>query len=192
MKIKDKISKLNLELSNASPKGRFLNFMDIFSNLPAKITKKKRFYITENSLRKVKKDYEDLKLLKLAKTTGKVPQFFHSDDLDPEYLDFQDDVTSLDAKLAELEYIIKNAEIIKPPPKQKRNIVQVGARVLVDIDGHEDEFTILGSLEANPSLGIISYESPVGKVLLGKKIGEEAVLNSPVRVSYKIKKIRYL
>jgi transcription elongation factor GreA len=50
---------------------------------------------------------------------------------------------------------------------------------------------IVGTLEANPSEGKISNESPVGKALLGKKVGDEIVITSPINVKYKIKKIRY-
>jgi len=46
-------------------------------------------------------------------------------------------------------------------------------------------------LEANPSQGKISNESPVGKNLLGRKAGEEVVISSPIKVIYKIKKIKY-
>jgi transcription elongation factor GreA len=50
---------------------------------------------------------------------------------------------------------------------------------------------LVSTLEANPSEGKISTESPVGKALLGKKIGDEIIITSPIRVKYKIKKIKY-
>jgi len=46
-------------------------------------------------------------------------------------------------------------------------------------------------LESNPNEGKISSQSPVGKAILGKKIGEEVIIISPIKVVYKIKKIRY-
>ena len=49
----------------------------------------------------------------------------------------------------------------------------------------------MGTLEANPELGKISNESPVGKALLGHKAGDEIVINSPQKISYKIKNVRY-
>jgi transcription elongation factor GreA len=63
--------------------------------------------------------------------------------------------------------------------------------VFLDIDGETDEFRIVGSVEANPSLGLISNESPVGKALLGRRVGEEVIISSPIKTRYKIKKIRY-
>jgi len=53
--------------------------------------------------------------------------------------------------------------------QNERTTVGLGAKVFVDINGRPNEFTIVGTLEADPSLGKISDESPVGKILLGKK-----------------------
>jgi transcription elongation factor GreA len=49
----------------------------------------------------------------------------------------------------------------------------------------------VGTLEANPALGKISNESPVGKALLGHKIGDEVLVSSPAKIAYKIKGIKY-
>ncbi len=54
-----------------------------------------------------------------------------------------------------------------------------------------DEYEIVGTLEANPALGKISNESPVGRALLGHKVGEEVVVQSPLKIKYKILKIKY-
>jgi transcription elongation factor GreA len=152
----------------------------------------KKFYLTEKGLERIKKEYKNLKSLKLSKTKGEIPKTWQSEDLNPEYLSFQEDLSFFEIRLAELENILKNAEIIKPPPKEKQNIVNLGATVtLEEADGRINEFMIVGTLEANPSEGKISSESPVGKALVGKKIGEEVVIPSPINVVYKIKKIRY-
>jgi transcription elongation factor GreA len=63
--------------------------------------------------------------------------------------------------------------------------------VVVEVNGEEDEFQIVGTLEANPLLGKISNESPVGSALMGKKVGDEIIISSPVKTVYKIKKIKY-
>lgn len=152
----------------------------------------KKFYLTKEGLEKIKKEYADLKNLKLSKTKGEIPKIWHSEDLNPEYISFQEDLSFLETRLVELENIFKNAELIKSPPKEKRGIVNLGATILVEVDGQNDEFTIIGSLEANPSLGKISNESPVGGALLGHQAGDEVVVSSPIKTIYKIKKIRYL
>ena len=151
----------------------------------------KKFYLTKQGLEKIKKEYQDLKELKLAKTKGESPKVLHSEDLNPEYLAFQEDVSFLEARMVELENTFKNVELIKLPKKEKQNVIDLGATVLVSVDGQNDEFTLIGSLEANPSIGKISNESPVGKALLGHRVGDEVVVSSPIETIYRIKKIKY-
>jgi len=151
----------------------------------------KKFYLTKEGLERIKKECQDLKNLKFSKTKGGVPKLWESEDLNPEYLSFQEDLSFLEARLAELENIVKNAELIKSPPKEKQNIINLGATVLVEVDGQNDEFTIVGTLEANPSLGKISNESPVGETFIGHRVGDEVIVSSPIKTIYKIKKIKY-
>lgn len=151
----------------------------------------KKFYLTKQGLEKIKREYQDLRELKLAKTKGESPKILHSEDLNPEYLTFQEDVSFLEARMVELENTLKNVELIQLPKKEKQNVIGLGATVLVSVDGQNDEFTLIGSLEANPSIGKISNESPVGMALLGRRVGDEVVVSSPLKTIYKIKKIRY-
>jgi len=151
----------------------------------------KKFYLTEKGLIRLKAEYQHLRKIKSFKTEGEVPRFLHSEDLNPEYLSFHEDLDLIDARLAEVKQILRNVELIKMPPKDRRSVINLGATVIVEINGERDEFQIVGSLEANPSLGKISNESPVGQALLSHRAGEEVVISSPINVIYKIKKIRY-
>ncbi|MBL7142280.1 MAG: GreA/GreB family elongation factor [Candidatus Pacebacteria bacterium] len=151
----------------------------------------KKFYLTKEGLKKIKNEYKSLKELKLAKTRGESPKVLQSEDLNPEYLVFQEDVSFLESRILEIDSIIKNATLIKSPRKEKQNIVDLGATISVEVGGQTDEFTLVGSLEANPSTGKISNESPVGIALLGHKAGEAVVVSSPIHTTYKIKKIKY-
>jgi len=155
------------------------------------MTQEERFYLTKEGLEKIKKEYEDLKNLKLSKTKGEIPKILHSEELNSEYLSFQEDLSFLESRIVELGQILKNAELIKPPSKEKRNVIQLGAKVLVEVDGQKDELEIVGTLEANPTAGKISNESPVGKLLLGHKAGDAVLVSSPIKTTYKIKKIKY-
>ena len=155
------------------------------------MAKQKKFYLMKEGLEKIKREYKDLKELKFLKTKGEMPKIWHSEDLNPEYLSFQEDLSFLETRIAELEYIFKNAELIKVPPKEKQNIINLGAQVIVRVDDQTDEFEIVGTLEANPAIGKISNESPVGKILLGHKVGDEVIVSSPIMTTYKIKKIKY-
>jgi transcription elongation factor GreA len=155
------------------------------------MAEEKKFYLTKEGLERIKKEHQGLKDLKLAKTKGEIPRIWHSEDINPEYLSFREDLSFLETRIVELENILKNVELINPPPKERQNIIDLGARVIVKVDGQTDEFEIVGSLEANPSLGKISNESPVGKTLLGHQVGDEILISSPIKTIYKIKKIKY-
>ncbi|MFH1401898.1 MAG: GreA/GreB family elongation factor [Parcubacteria group bacterium] len=155
------------------------------------MAEEKRFYLTKEGLAKIEKEFKDLKILKLAKINGESPKILHSEDLNQEYLSFQEDLSFMESRLTELEYVLKNVELIKTPVRNQRNTVSLGATVLVDVEGQKDEFTLVGSLEADPVLGKISNESPVGKALLGHKNGDKIIVSSPIKTIYKIEKIKY-
>lgn len=149
------------------------------------------YYLTKKGLERIQKEYNQLLALKAGKVKENVPNLWHSEDVNPEYLAFQEDLSLLQARLLEYENIIKNVEIIRKPPKQKHNEVAVGATVIFEVDGQEDTFTIVGSLETNPTEGRISNESVVGQALLGAKAGDMVEVSSPVKVVYRIKRIEY-
>lgn len=152
----------------------------------------KIFYVTKEKLKELKKEYEDLLEFERQKTIGEeAPRIFESEDLNPEFISFQEDVGFLRARIDELKNILEHYELIKNPPKGRQNIVDIGAKVRIDVNGQKDEFMIVGTLEANPALGKISNESPVGKALVGHKVGDEIVVSSPVRTTYKIRSIKY-
>ncbi len=155
------------------------------------MTEKRKFYLTKEGLKKIEKEYNDLKKIKLAKVHGDIPEVLHSEDLNPDYLYFQEDLSFLESRISELEHTLKNYQIITTPPKNKRNFVNFGATVTLEENGKINEFMLVDTLEANPGEGKISFESPVGKALYGKKIGDDVVITSPIKIIYKIKKIEY-
>ncbi len=151
----------------------------------------KKFYVTKQKLEELKEEYKNLLLIEYHKTKGEIPKLFESEDVNPEYLNFQEDLNLLYLRIEELKNILNNYEIIKKPPKDKNNAIGLGSLVTVAINDKKDEFAIVGTLEANPTLGKISNESPVGRALLGHKVGDEVVVPSPTKTTYLIKKIRY-
>lgn len=151
----------------------------------------KKFYITKQKLQELKEEYKNLLVFEHQKTKGDIPKLFESEDMNPEYLNFQEDLSLLRLKIKELESILKDHEIIAPPKKDQQNVVGLGSIVKIAVDGEKDEFVIVGTIEANPALGKISNESPVGKALLGHRVGDVVVISSPIKTTYTIKKIRY-
>lgn len=152
----------------------------------------KIFHITKEKLKELKKEYEELLVMEHKKTTEEeAPRIFESEDLNPEFISFQADIDFLRSRIDELKNIFEHHQLIKNPPKDRQNIVGIGAKVKIDVEGQKDEFLIVGTLEANPAMGKISNESPVGRALLGRKVGDHVVISSPVVTTYKIKSIKY-
>lgn len=151
----------------------------------------KIFYITKEKLKELKREYEELIELEHRKNIGEFPKVFESEDLNPEFISFHEDLSFLKSRISELDNILGHYELIKKPLKEQQNIIGLGAKVKISVDGKKDEFMLVGTLEANPALGKISNESPVGKVLLGHKAGDEVIVSSPIKTIYKIKQIKY-
>lgn len=95
-----------------------------------------------------------------------------------EYDDAKNEQAFVEGRIHELENIIKNATIIESPAKP--GIVELGETVLLqNQDGKIEQYVIVGSVEADPLNGKISEASPVGKALLGKKIGDLVEVSTP-------------
>lgn len=152
----------------------------------------KFFYITKGKLHELKKEYEELLDFERKKALGQeAPKLLESEDLNPEFVSFQEDLGFLRSRIDELKNILEHHELIKNPAKDRQGIIGLGAKVRVVVEDQKDEFIIVGTLEANPALGRISNESPVGKALLGHKVGDEVIISSPIKTVYKIRGIKY-
>ncbi len=152
----------------------------------------KIFYLTKEKLEDLKQELVDLMVIERQKTVGvEAPKMLESEDVNPEFLSYHEDMDALRTRINDLENIIKHHEIIKNPPKDQQHLVGIGAKVTMDFDGKSDEFILTGTLEANPIAGKISNESPVGMAILGRKVGDQITILSPQKISYKIKNIKY-
>lgn len=152
----------------------------------------KIFYITKEKLANLKKEYEELLVLERNKTVGvEAPKVLESEDMNPEFVSYQEDMDAIRKRIDELNQIIQKHEIIKNPDKEVAHLVNVGATVAIDIGGQKNNFMIVGTLEADPDSGKISNESPVGAALLGHKVGDEIKIPAPINKTYKIHDIKY-
>lgn len=101
-----------------------------------------------------------------------------------EYAAAKQDLAFIDGRISELEKVINEAQVISGHSRSK---VDVGCKVTLHINGKKEEFTIVGEWEANPSEKKISNSSPLGKALLGKKVGEKVEVEAPAgKILYKI------
>jgi transcription elongation factor GreA len=95
-----------------------------------------------------------------------------------DYEDAKNEQAFVEGRIQAIERIISNAELIEEGPAS--GVVGIGSRVTVtDANGENDSYVIVGSVEADPKSGRISNESPVGRALIGRKIGEEFSVMTP-------------
>ena len=151
----------------------------------------RKYYLTKEGVEKVKKELEEFKEQKKHLLNGHGPRSFRFGEIDAEYFAFREELDRVEEKIAEIEEVLENCELIKAPSKKERDKISLGAKVLVEIDGEEDEFLLVDMMEADPSIGKISKESPVGRALMGHKKGDKVIVTSPLTIEYKIKKVSY-
>lgn len=147
-------------------------------------------YITAEGLKKLKEKLEFIKTVKRREIANRIKVAKELGDLseNAEYQDAKDEQAFNEGKIIEIENTIKNAVIIDK--NGQHNIVAVGNSVKVKNNASEKEFTIVGSNEADPPLGKISNESPIGQALLGKKKGDTVEVETPGgKIEYKILEI---
>lgn len=89
------------------------------------------------------------------------------------------DQAMTEKRIADLDALLRQAVVLEDNASANPDIVRIGSTVVVDVEGDEERYTIVGAIEAKPTQGLISNESPVGKALLGLRPGEVAVAAAP-------------
>jgi len=142
----------------------------------------KEIFLTPEGLAKLEQELEYLRTVRRQEVAERIQtaKELRSTVSSPEYEDAKNEQGFVEGRILELERIIKNAVIIHP---ETADLVQLGSKVTVQHqDGSEEHYTIVGRAEANPGEGKISNESPVGKALLGKRVGDEVEVTVPAGV----------
>ncbi len=140
----------------------------------------KKVFITQEGLAKLKSELEYLLSVRRQEVADKIKRAreLGGTENNAEYEDAKNDQAFVEGRILMLENITRNAAIIKSPVSP--DIVELGNKVLIHTqDGKIEQFTIVGSTEANPAEGKISNESPVGQALLGKKVGDKVEVTTP-------------
>ena len=137
--------------------------------------------LTTEGLEKLKSELEYLREVHRPEVLEKLQRAKElSDTVDnAEYDEVRNEQAFVEGRIMTLERMIKHAEVI-PVEKSHPAYVKLGSKVKVrNSEGEERTYVIVGGTESNPSEGKISNESPVGKVLLGKHVGEEVEIQAP-------------
>lgn len=143
----------------------------------------KKNLLTREGLKKYEDELHDLKVVKRKEVAQKIKEAREQGDLseNAEYDAAKDEQRDIEARIEELEKILKNVEVVDMD--EEHNLDQVGFGLVVKVKDNEFqdemEFKIVGATEANSLKGKISNESPLGKALLGAKKGDVVSVEAP-------------
>ncbi len=146
--------------------------------------------LTYEGLKKLEEELENLKVVKRKEVAQKIKEARELGDLseNAEYDAAKDEQRDIEARIEELDEILKNAEIVVED-EVDYNRINVGCTIKVfDLTFEEEmEFKLVGSTEANSLAGKISNESPIGRALIGKQVNDVAEVETQAGViEYKI------
>ena len=164
-----------------------------YRNSKGRFTLAKQFILTDDGLKKYQSELDYLKTVRRREIADKIKVALSFGDLseNSEYDDAKNDQARVEARIAELEALLNNATVIDEE-ELRTDVISVGAKVKVlDLEYNEEmSYQIVGSTEADPKIGRISDESPVGRALLGNPVGKTVVVEAPAgEVSLKILEI---
>jgi len=142
----------------------------------------KQIMLTDEGLLKLEQELEDLKTKKRQEVAEKIKVARGFGDLseNSEYDAAKEEQAQVEARIVQLENMLKNAKVIDNDDIDL-TVVSIGTRVTVFDEEFEEEieYSIVGSTEADPDMFKISDESPVGRALIGKNVGETVDVETP-------------
>ncbi len=142
----------------------------------------KKIVLTYEGLKKLEDELQDLKVVRRKDVAAKIKEARGQGDLseNAEYDAAKEEQAEIEARIITLEKMLRNAEVIDEE-EINTGIVSIGNKIKLYDEDFEEEvvYTIVGSAEADPELGKISNESPLGISLLGRKVGDVAEVEAP-------------
>ncbi len=150
-------------------------------------------YLTEEGAAELRRELEELKSVKRPQLAAKLKEAISQGDLseNADYHDAKEQQGFLEGRILYLENLLYSAKIVSDNGA-KTNVVNVGSEVTVQ-EGKEspETYTIVGAAEANTREGKISNESPLGRALMGRKVGDTVHVDAPAgQLTFKIKAIK--
>ncbi|HEU5330251.1 MAG: transcription elongation factor GreA [Thermomicrobiales bacterium] len=137
--------------------------------------------MTEEGLQKLREEYNQLTVSGRREMSQRIQAARELGDLreNAEYDTAKNDQGLMEARIRQIEDILRRATIIDTPEGKGRRAVALGSTVTVILDGEEETYTIVSPVEAKPREGKISNESPVGRALLGHHAGDSLNITMP-------------
>jgi len=144
------------------------------------MSEKKELYLTQEGLDEIKKELDELKLVKRPEIINALKDARAQGDLseNAEYDAARNDQAIVESRIKELEAMVERAVVIT---KVDTDVVSIGTKVTLEYvdDEEEEEYSIVGSQEADPFANKISNESPIAKAIMGLKVGSVVSVDSP-------------
>lgn len=138
-------------------------------------------YLTAQGAEKMKEELDQLRTIGREQISVRLKAAIEMGDLseNADYTAAKEDQAFLEGRIQELEFILSNAIIIDKMQKDK-SVVGVGDTVTIQEDNYPEEtYFVVGSKEADPRNGLISHNSPIGKAIIGHRVGETVKVETP-------------
>ncbi len=139
-------------------------------------------FLTPEGAEKIKAELEVLTTTKRVELAARLRDAIKMGDLseNADYIMAKEEQAFLEGRIQELQTLLRAATIVNSNGHGEAGIVNVGATVTVQEPGQDPEtFTLVGAKEASPRQGKISNESPIGRALLGRRVGETVTAETP-------------
>ena len=136
-------------------------------------------YVTEEGLKRLKDELEHMEKVERPSISKQIAEARDKGDLseNADYHKAKEDQAFLEGKIKEYEEILSGVVIIK---EKHSGLIDVGSTVTIQEEGQaEEKYQLVGAKEANPRDGHISNESPIGRALLGHRVGDEVAVDTP-------------
>lgn len=146
-----------------------------------------KIQVTKAGLEELKRELDQLVNVKRPKVVDRLSNARNQGDLaeNSDYHSAKEELEFLDGRIDELEVVLNEAEVVEV--KNNNDVVDVGAKVTVKVNGASHVYNIVGEWEADPMQKKISNTSPLGKALVGKGKGDSVEVEAPVgKVKYEI------
>jgi transcription elongation factor GreA len=141
----------------------------------------KRVPVTQEGLDRLKAELVELSEVRRPLITAAVAEARSHGDLreNSAYDAAREDQMMNERRIADLEVLIRQAEVVDLDAPTTDGRVRLGSTVYVDFDGEEEKYRVVGAIEAKPAAGLISNESPLGMAIIGKRVGETVAFSTP-------------
>lgn len=155
--------------------------IDIVREIDEGLMVSKTIFITPEGQKKIEEELEYLLTVKRKELAQQLREALdEGDDIDDNaaYEVAKNDLSFLEGRIKDLEEKLARSRLIEPHLPD--GFVQIGSTItLANTQGDKNRYRIVGPTETNPREGLISYESPLGQALIGKKAGEEIQVHAP-------------